>query len=312
VAQKREASSGGGLARGRLPGSWLRPTVARLVPALVLAGVVVGAIATGARVGPVIGPVESLSSSSTTALGRLVSAAPLGYAFGAGVVAAFNPCGFALLPSYLGLYLGTADMPTSRPGMGLRLLNALRVGGTVSLGFVLLFGLAGIVLSLVAATIVRWLPWLALAVGVVLVFIAGRLLAGAPVYTRFGEELAARLGERTRVVGLRGFFAYGVAYGLASLSCTLPIFLAVVGSALARSGFLSAFSQLVLYALGMGVVMCALTIGVALFTQGAVRWAGRVLPVVQPVSALLLLAAGAYIVYYWLTIGGLFRTFSGA
>lgn len=224
------------------------------------------------------------------------------------MVAAFNPCGFALLPSYLGLYLGTSDDAATRHGIGSRFANALLIGGTVSLSFVLLFGLAGIVLSLAAAPITRSLPWLALAVGVLLVFAAGRVFAGAPLYASFGEELAARIGARTRHVGLPGYFAYGLAYGLASLSCTLPIFLAVVGSALARSGFLAGALQFVLYALGMGLVMSALTLGVALFKQGTLRWARTILPYVQPLSAALLLAAGAYIVYYWLTVGGLLRT----
>ena len=34
---------------------------------------------------------------------------PLGYAFGAGMVSTVNPCGFAMLPAYLGLYLGSRD-----------------------------------------------------------------------------------------------------------------------------------------------------------------------------------------------------------
>ena len=290
-----------------MPGSWPRAGVTLLVPLFTLIVVVVAAIATGTGVGPVTGTIESLSSSSATALGRLVSAAPLGYAVGAGTVAAFNPCGFALLPSYLGLYLGTAEDADLRHGVGSRLLNALRIGGTVTVSFVMLFGLAGIVLSLAAATVTGWLPWLALAVGVGLVFAAGRVLAGAPLYAGFGEELAARIGARTGHVGLGGYFAYGLAYGLASLSCTLPIFLAVVGSALARSGFVAGALQFVLYALGMGLVMCALTIGVALFKQGTLRWARAILPYVQPLSAVFLLAAGAYVVYYWLTVGGLLR-----
>ncbi len=281
------------------------------MPLVTLAVVIIAAVATGTGVGPVTGSIESLSSSSTTALGRLVSVAPLGYAVGAGMVAAFNPCGFALLPGYLGLYLGAADDADSRHTIGSSLVSALVIGGTVSVSFVVLFGLAGVALSVAAVTIARWLPWLALAVGVGLVFTAGRVLTGTPLYAGFGEQLAARLGARTQHVGLPGYFAYGLAYGLASLSCTLPIFLAVVGSALARSGFVAGALQFVLYALGMGLVICALTVGVALFKQGTLRWARAILPFVQPLSAVLLLAAGTYIVYYWLTVGGLLRKIGG-
>ena len=34
---------------------------------------------------------------------------PLRYAFGAGTVSAVNPCGFAMLPTYLGLLLRTNE-----------------------------------------------------------------------------------------------------------------------------------------------------------------------------------------------------------
>ena len=92
----------------QLPASWRHAGAALLMPLLVLSGVVIAAIMTGAGIGPVTGGLEALSSASATALGRVISAAPLGYAVGAGMLAAVNPCGFAMLPSYLGLYLGAA------------------------------------------------------------------------------------------------------------------------------------------------------------------------------------------------------------
>jgi cytochrome c-type biogenesis protein len=62
---------------------------------------------------------------------------------------------------------------------------------------------------------------------------------------------------------------------------------------------------LVLYALGMGVVVTTLTVLVALLGRRVlrrVRGAGRVL---EPLSAVLLLATGGYVVYYWLSAGGI-------
>ena len=131
------------------------------------------------------------------------------------------------------------------------------------------------------------------------------MLAGGTLYSSIGERMADRMQASVRQPGLRGYFAYGLAYGLASLSCTLPIFLAVVGSALAVKGLLAGMVQFVLYAAGMGLVISGLTLAVALFKHAALRSARRVLPIVQPLSAVLLLIAGAYIVYYWLTLGGL-------
>ena len=89
-----------------------------------------------------------------------------------------------------------------------------------------------------------------------------------------------------------------------SLSCTLPIFLTVVGSALTVRGFVPAVAGFLLYGLGMALVLAVLTVSAAFFksafapARALTRW-------VEPASALLLLLTGGYVVYYWLTLGGL-------
>jgi hypothetical protein len=52
--------------------------------------------------------VATLAGGATDVLQGNGEVIPLGLAFGLGMAAAVNPCGFALLPTYLGLYLGTA------------------------------------------------------------------------------------------------------------------------------------------------------------------------------------------------------------
>jgi len=292
----------------RRPKRWIGSPRGRLgfiASLLALAAAVGLALLTGSGIGPITGGVEKASFASAAALRSLSGALPVGYAVGAGMVAAVNPCGFAMLPSYLGLYLGTNDGSADGGHTWERFLRALAISGAVSASFVLLFGLAGIVLSLASTAIAHYLPWVDLAVGVGLVLVGGRIVAGGTLYSSLGERMADRMGAAVRQPGLGGYFAYGLAYGLASLSCTLPIFLAVVGSALAVNGLLAAMGQFVLYAAGMGLVISGLTLAVAVFKHAALRSVRRVLPVVQPLSAALLLLAGAYIIYYWLTLGGL-------
>lgn len=285
-----------------------RAVVAALAVVGALTAALAAAILTGSRIGPITGGIESVSTLSATSLGRVIRAVPLGYALGAGMVAAVNPCGFALLPAYLGLYLGSGDDAVSGAGLGRRLGRAVEVSATVAASFVLLFGVAGLIVSVAASALARFLPWAGLAIGVLLVIAAGRMLAGGTLYTSLGERLGERFGAGARRGGVRGYFAYGLAYGTASLSCTLPIFLAVVGSALTAAGFLGAALQFVLYALGMGLVITVLTLGVAFFKHAAVARVRRLSRFVEPASAALLLVAGAYIVYYWLTLGGLLRS----
>lgn len=279
-----------------------------LIALSALAVVFAAALLTGRGIGGLNGSIESISTFSGGLLGSLASALPLSYAFGAGMVAAVNPCGFALLPAYLGIYLGDAGEARVEVGAGPRLLRASQVSATVTAGFLVLFGLAGLLLSVATTALAAYFPWLGLAVGVLLVLAGGRMLSGDSVYTTIGERLAGRIGAGAHRPSVRGYLAYGLAYGAASLSCTLPIFLAVVASALTVDGFLPAVLRFVLYGLGMGFVITVLTLSTALAQHAVLRNARRLGRYMQPVTAVLMLLAGAYIVHYWLTLGGLLAT----
>src|SRR5215831_3917068 len=151
--------------------TWLAAGVTAAVLGLAIAA---GILATSAAPGPLLF-VETLSARISGGLLSLGTKAPLGYAFVAGMVASVNPCGFVLLPAYLGLYLGD-DRGTSggRRPIG----RAVVVSVTVTASFVLLFGLAGILTSLAASAVTAALPWIGAAVGAGLILLGGVLASG--------------------------------------------------------------------------------------------------------------------------------------
>ncbi len=270
--------------------------------ALLLA--VVGALFTDSATGGLVGGVEGLSSSASTSLGTLGALLPLGFAFGAGMVSSVNPCGFAMLPAYLGLYTGSLDGSEKDTPLARRIGKGLLVGSLVMAGFILLFGIVGLLIGGGARSIVTIFPWIGLGVGVVLAFAGAWLLQGGKLYSALAGRAASHIGDPSSV-SIKGYFLFGLSYGIASLSCTLPIFLAVVGTSLASGGLLAAAGQFVAYAMGMGLVIMVLTLGMTLFQSAIVGGLKKALPYIQPVSAVLMILAGAYIVFYWLTIGGL-------
>ncbi len=236
-------------------------------------------------------------------LSDLAELLPFGFAFGAGMVAAINPCGFAMLPAYLSLYLGAQEGDFAKRPAVARMLRALLVGATVSLGFILLFGVAGLAISAVGSALLAAMPALGVVIGGALVLLGLWIIAGRSLYTGVFERLAGRLGD-PGTMSIRGFFLFGLAYGAASLSCTLPVFLAVIGSSLTTGGVLAGAGQFVSYGLGMAAVLMALTLALAFFKQGLVKWLRGAVSYVQLASAVLLVLAGAYIIYYWLSYGG--------
>lgn len=283
------------------------PRAQQAVVFVVLAGLaasaaLVGAILTGSGSAGLVVGVESLSGSSSAVLDRVATFLPFGFAFGAGMVSAANPCGFAMLPAFLALFLsGTSEKRESQLG---RLRRALLVSIAVSAGFILLFGVVGLTIS----AGVRWLagsfPWLGLGTGVLLILAGAWLAAGGTIYARLGERLSTPLAGAAGQ-GSGRYFTFGLAYGLASLSCTLPVFLAVLGSTLTLTTLPATVLQLVLYGVGMGLVIALLTLSIAVFQNALVNRIRRAVPYIAPVSSALLLLAGSYIVYYWLTVGGL-------
>ncbi len=286
---------------------WRRLILPGLLAGFALAIAFLGAALIGKDTGidGINGFVERLSGGSGSALGNLGLLAPLGFAFAAGMASAVNPCGFAMLPAYLGMYLGTSDQANESGHPVRQIGRALVVGGMVTAGFVVLFGTAGVVIGIGArAFVVDVLPWVGLVVGILLVIIGAWMVGGGKLYTGIAARASSRIGDPAQV-GLRGYFVFGLSYGTASLSCTLPIFLAVVGSTLAVSSLATSLGQFFLYGFGMGIVILALTLGMAIFKGAMVRTVRRALPYIQPIGSWLMVVAGVYIVFYWLTIGGL-------
>src|SRR3989454_7806579 len=100
-----------------------RAVLAAGVTVLVLAIAVIAGLASPTTGGTPVIFVDRISSAIS---GWALRAGDIwwAYAFALGAVAAFNPCGFALLPAYLGLYLRDG---VSGSGIGARLSRSIRV-----------------------------------------------------------------------------------------------------------------------------------------------------------------------------------------
>ena len=223
---------------------------------------------------------------------------PFALALAAGMAATVNPCGFALLPAYLALFVG--DEQRQRDG---GIGRALAVSATLTLGFVAVFGLFGLVISPLALSIERYLPWAPIVIGVALVAMGAALVAGREITLRL-----PKLGKGGSDGALGSMFLFGVSYAVASLSCTIGPFLAITSTTLRSESLASAVAVFVVYALGMGLVVTALTVAVALAEVGLVGRLRRAMPYVSRASGILLVLAGAYVAWYgWFEV----RTLNG-
>lgn len=221
--------------------------------------------------------------------------APLGLAFAAGLVATLNPCGFAMLPAYLSYFMGL-DGAEQDEQAGNGVGQALKVGAIVSSGFLVVFGTTGLLINAGVRSIIDWIPYVALGIGVLMTVLGIAMFRGYQLSIGF-LKVEGGGGSRDN----KSVFTFGVSYALASLSCTLPVFLSVVVGSIATTSFVSGFFTYIAYGLGMSALLMALTLAVAFAKQGVVRRMRSMLQYVQRVSAGFLIIAGIYITWFWIS-----------
>lgn len=210
-------------------------------------------------------------------------------AFTAGMVATFNPCGFSLLPAYIGAFVA-GDEVTER--VDRRLLRAIGVAAAVSVGFIVVFATVGLIMDSIASQTRRQLPWVTIVIGGLLI------VGGIAMAAGWKPNLALR-GPRTPTGSnsVPVMVGYGVTYAIASLSCTIGPFLAVTGTALSRSP-LEAVATYTAYALGMGVIILVLSIASALAHSAVTNHMRRLSQVAPRIGGALMILAGGYAIWY--------------
>ena len=213
-------------------------------------------------------------------------------AFAFGMVALINPCGFALLPAYLGFFLGLDDDEQGESRI-VALNRAQIVGLSLSAGFLLVFGLLGLVFAGVWGRIGAQMPYVTVVIGIGLVVLGFAMLRGFQPLLKL-PKLNKGTGSRSAA----SMFLFGISYAIASLSCTIGVFFSVVGTSSSGTSFASRFGSFLSYGLGMGLLATVLTLAVAFGKKGIVSKFRQVLPKINMISAVVLLFVGVYVTLY--------------
>lgn len=204
---------------------------------------------------------------------------------GAGMMAAFNPCGIAILPSYIVYLLG---------GQKRKAGDGLSAGLLMTSGFLVVFLIAGLVSVIFVELLGKAMPWIAFLVAIGFTVAGILMMSGKNVFSfHIGNNWDMKKGAKMSL------FLYGIAYALGSLGCTLPLFSVLVLSSFGASGFLSGMFNFLLYALGMGFVVTLISLASTIsqqlvmdFVRSSARWMGKL-------SGAITLATGIYLIFYW-------------
>ncbi|MFZ9517481.1 MAG: cytochrome c biogenesis CcdA family protein [Ilumatobacteraceae bacterium] len=207
-----------------------------------------------------------------------------------GMLAAVNPCGFVLLPTYLVAYLSVSD----DTDVATRLRRSLVVGGSVSAGFLVVFLIVGAISRLFTNWIEINAKYASLVVGLALIVMGIRMLSGWRP-----RIWVPALGGESRRNGVVGMFAFGVVYAIASIGCTIGLLTTAILGSFTRDGLVSGVLSVVMYGFGMALFVTALTTTLAFAKTALVRGGRGVMSVVSYVSSGLVFITGIYLAWYW-------------
>jgi cytochrome c biogenesis protein CcdA len=215
------------------------------------------------------------------------------YSFILGVMAAVNPCGFVLLPTYLVYYLGT-ELNREDENKTTTLRRGLSVGIAVSSGFVGLFLVVGIISRAFTTVISENAKYAALVIGIGLVAMGIAMLFGWKLPIAQPDVSIQR--KRTTW----NMFFFGIVYAIASIGCTIGLLISVILGSINRHGFVSGVISIVLYGLGMGLLVTSLTVALAFARVGLVSTIKKSFKWFDKITAIFVVLTGLYLSWYWL------------
>ncbi len=236
----------------------------------------------------------------------MVNLALASLAFSAGLVSFVNPCGFALLPVYVTYYFKNERL--EKATLFRRVFAGLIFGLMVSLGFAATFLLIGAIVSYIGRGLLKYVGWFDLFIGVVLIVIGIIYLFNFNTkinlnkITVIGEKLKSNKSKNKYA----SFFLYGMGFAIASLGCTLPIFLLVVTTASKAGGFSNGIAIFLIYAAGMSFFMILFSLAVAFSKTIIENTLKKWMPHIYKLGAVIVVIAGAYLIYNQIVLGRLF------
>jgi cytochrome c-type biogenesis protein len=214
----------------------------------------------------------------------------VGLSFLRGMVATVNPCGFVLLPTYLMYFLGLEAGRHDSERATVR--RALLVGGAVTGGFMAVFVVVGAVTTWFTSWLLANAKWFTGVAGVAFVVVGVAMLFGFK--PSFAAPGLSSVGERDRTVP--SMFVYGVVYAVVSLSCTLVLFVPLLFDG---DGFAAGVVNGAAFGLGMGLLVTALTVSLAVANHAMLRVLRSAMQHIQLLAASFVLLSGVYLIYYF-------------
>lgn len=212
------------------------------------------------------------------------------FSFLAGVGSFFSPCSVALIPAYIGYYLGSQNQALH---VKERILHGLKAGSLAGFGLISVFILAGVIFSIFANVLKSVSFYLGIGTGALLIFLGILMIANRNLGITLPLGFVKVNPDR-----LRNFYLFGVVYALGSLGCSLPLFLLVISQGLNTANYIFALFNFLIYSVTISGLMVGFSILTAISKGTTMSLLQRPLSTIKTLGSLLMIAAGSYLIYF--------------
>lgn len=218
----------------------------------------------------------------------------IGFSFLQGILAFLAPCAVALLPGYILAFI--SRNPNSGLQLSARLSQGLKLAALSILGILLIYSIAGAMITLAGQWLKDYMKWITIAMGAILILLGIIMILGKSISFSFNFQHSNQKSEAAEA------FIFGVGYAIGALGCLFPLFLIVATQAMAAATVWEGSSYLLAYFAGISGMML-LTILLAIFAKDfLLKNLRKILPYMERITAVLLIIAGVYVIYYQMAL----------
>ena len=238
------------------------------------------------------------SASTSTVFINLSSLMRSGIAFSAGLVAVFNPCGFALLSVYLSYFMKDRNNQNSE-SLPKNIYESIIISTTVTIGFIIVFFIFGLMISGGFYSLKSIFSYVGILISIILLGYGFYVLSGGMIYFSQLNKLSNSINSNNEK-SLRFYFYYGISYGLTSLSCSLPIFMSIVFSFSNTSSLNLLAKDFILFSLGAWFSLIIVSFAL-LFLRSFLEKIKLFFKIYNLATSIILIISGSYLILYWMS-----------
>ena len=211
------------------------------------------------------------------------------FAFSAGILTFLNPCSYAILPIYFTKYIKKNNVQNSLFTFN----HCLRLTLFLSIGYISVFLIISTIILTVGMKILVYFPWLGSILGIFLIIFGLSIIFNKlNLFHKLGDSLYDKKSYSKQ------HFMFGVFYSLASLSCSISLFITIIFQALiSATQTISIITIFTFYLLGIFLMIILLVLLVNTLGNILYEYITKFTPYYNKISGLLILLTGIYITY---------------